>query len=147
MKRKIRSIISLFALAVVLTTLIGVPVHAATTYPSATLLNAPSSVKRGNSTYFRFRLKSGSYKRRSNGTWRAGFDLKIYNASGRKVASMQGIYFTGNTTHRMNWTLPTTLVPGQYSMNYRTYYNVSKTSYNFYSNKYCTDKWYYFTVY
>lgn len=109
----------------------------AVTYPTVTRRSAlTQSVRRGNTAYFKFYLRSGSYTRKS-GYYRARFDLNIYrNANNRKYATgMWG--FTGNFNFTTNWNVPSSTPRGKYNVIYRTCYRNSIYSSSwYYRNQY-----------
>ena len=146
MKKKFRQIFSVTAILLLVFALSS-PSFAATTYPTAKLLTAPKSIKRGKKGTMKFILNSGSYTK-YNGVWRAEFDLRIYNSKGTRVAwnGKDGTFFNGNLTYAISWTPPKSLKKGRYKVNYRTYFNIYYTDYRWYYNKYTTNKSFYITV-
>ena len=91
--------------------------------PSARLYSVSTwSVRRGRTQTFRYKLNSGSY-RRKYGIWRSKFVNGIYRGSlyGRLYAYGEW-NFTGNVNLGVKWNVPRNAPKGRYVNLYGTFY-------------------------
>lgn len=91
--------------------------------PSARLYSVSTwSVKRGRTQTFKYKLSSGSYKKKY-GVWRSKFVSGIYRGSlcGRLYA-YSGWNYTGNVNLNLKWKVPKNAPKGRYVNLYGTFY-------------------------
>ena len=114
--------IATFVLALVLSLSLG-GTAALAAKPSMQLLSvSTSSIKRGKTIKWKYRLNSGSYKKKS-GVYRAMFGtyMRKGSASGTIYANKL-LYFSGTGVQGFKWKVPKTTPTGKYVNLYATYY-------------------------
>lgn len=115
--------IATFVLALVLALSLGGTTALAATKPSMKLLSvSTTSIKRGKTIKWKYRLNSNSYKKKS-GTYRAMFGTFIRKGSaGGTIYADKLIYFSGAGIQGMQWKIPKSTPAGKYVNLYATYY-------------------------
>ncbi len=114
--------IATFVLALVLSLSVG-GTAALAAKPSMQLLSvSTSSIKRGKTIKWKYRLNSGSYKKKS-GVYRAMFGTYIRKGSvGGTIYAKKLLYFSGTGVQGFKWKVPKTTPTGKYVNLYATYY-------------------------
>lgn len=115
--------IATFVLALVLALSLGGTTALAAKKPTMKLLSVSSStIKRGKTIKWKYRLNSNSYKKKS-GTYRAMFGTFIRKGSaGGTIYADKLIYFSGAGIQGMQWKIPKSTPAGKYVNLYATYY-------------------------
>lgn len=123
-----------FALALVLVLSLACTSALAATKPSAKLTSvSTTSIKRGKTQTWKYRLDSGSYKKKS-GVWRSEFAMFICKGStSGTVYAYKDVYFTGKINYTLKWKVPKTTPTGKYVNLYGTYFR-KNSSYSFKCN-------------
>jgi hypothetical protein len=115
--------IATFVLALVLALSLGGTTALAATKPSMKLLSvSTTSIKRGKTIKWNYRLNSGSYKKKS-GVYRAMFGTFICKGSvNGSMYAYKEILFSGKGEQGMKWKVPKSTPTGKYVNLYATYY-------------------------
>ena len=112
-----------FVLALMLALSLGGTTALAAKKPTMKMLSVSSTtIKRGKTVKWKYRLNSNSYKKKS-GAYRAMFGTFLRKGSaGGTIYADKLIYFSGAGVQGFSWKIPKTTPAGKYVNLYGTYY-------------------------